>query len=307
MDSNLTLRRRQVTLQMSSSNQEEKKNRARRTLFSLKQMQALLVAFSLAIVYYISTRPSVELNTMTAPGTATSKHIQQANNKSSDLAAPKDFDCAIFWLRMPKTASTTIAQTFIRPLFRRGNFTNIELGPNSCVTHVGGCAPYWNKQTSPMRGNMRERGNMGMNRNRESMNALRTGGSRRLSSASNIQYVPPFGRKVPMSEQKSANNRRCFPSESNQNIGRTMQCHEYDPVTSTLNYGKRPPINGRKKQPSKVQGNFNAGPRITTHVGIDPSLFGWVLPPKPMVFSTFRDPLERIFSSFHYGIQFGGM
>jgi hypothetical protein len=305
MDNNLTLRRRHITSQMSSSNEEDTKSRARRGLFSMKQMQALLVmVFSLAIVSYISTSSLVELSASNEPGgISTSKQIEHAN-KASDLAPPKDFDCAIFWLRMPKTASTTIAQTFIRPIFRQGNFSVIELGPNSCITHVGGCAPYW-KQTSPMRGNMRQRGNAGIHI--ESMNARRrAGGARRLNSASNIQYVPPFGRNAPMSKQQPTINQRCFPSADNQKNGRSIQCHEYDPITSTLNYGKRPPVRG-KKQPSRVRAQFNAGPRITTHVGIDPSLFGWIMPPNPMVFSTFRDPLERIFSSFHYGIQFGGM
>ena len=51
---------------------------------------------------------------------------------------------------------------------------------------------------------------------------------------------------------------------------------------------------------------FDLYPSLHTHVAIDTSLFGWVLPQTPMVFSTFRDPVDRLLSSFHYGIQFGG-
>lgn len=141
------------------------------------------------------------------------------------------------------------------------------------------------------------------------------GGStgRRLEEVANgdgILYVPPFGKKVPANQSSTKNtntNQRCFPSQVNEEMKRQMFCHEYDPVTSTINYGLRIEPPGRKKKlPTTVTAQFNAGQRITTHVGLDPSLFGWILPPKPMVFSTFRDPLERIFSSFHYGIQFGG-
>ena len=120
--------------------------------------------------------------------------------------------------------------------------------------------------------------------------------------------APPYGRKRTASENQSKYNQRCFPSAANSEIRRETYCQEYDEKTSTMNFGPNRPQNPKRKNvklPSKVQAHFDAGAKITTHVGLDPSLFGWVLPPNPMVFSTFRDPLERIFSAFHYGIQFG--
>eukprot|EP00571_Detonula_confervacea_P006871 CAMPEP_0172318844 /NCGR_PEP_ID=MMETSP1058-20130122/36007_1 /TAXON_ID=83371 /ORGANISM="Detonula confervacea, Strain CCMP 353" /LENGTH=272 /DNA_ID=CAMNT_0013033759 /DNA_START=722 /DNA_END=1540 /DNA_ORIENTATION=- len=50
---------------------------------------------------------------------------------------------------------------------------------------------------------------------------------------------------------------------------------------------------------------FFITPIITSHVGLDTSLYGWLLPPNPMVFSVFRNPFERLLSSFHYGIRLG--
>lgn len=95
-----------------------------------------------------------------------------------------------------------------------------------------------------------------------------------------------------------------------------MMCQEYDSRTMTMNFGphRRPPKppkpggppSSTRSKPSQLQVHFDFGPMTATHVGLDPSLFGWVMPKHPMVFSTFRDPVERLLSSFHYGIQFGG-
>ncbi|KAL7473015.1 hypothetical protein ACHAXS_013404 [Conticribra weissflogii] len=113
---------------------------------------------------------------------------------------------------------------------------------------------------------------------------------------------------------------RCFP----QSPGPTLHCYEYDPRTSTMNFGphrrnpkqmqqrlqrmKNPnlPLKYIPPVPSLQTANYDYSPSLKTHVGLDPTLFGWILPENPMVFSTFRDPIERLLSSFHYGIQFGG-
>jgi hypothetical protein len=309
-NNNLTLRRRHNPLQMSSADEEDTKHRGQRRIFASKQALSIVVAVIFCICsYHVLTRSqlsvsaeSVELKSETAAEAAATavrhKVDEKATNNNTPLvqhASSKEFDCAIFWLRMPKTASTTIAQTFMRPIFREGNFTNLDLGPNSCVTHVGGCAPFWKAQS-------------GMPKKTGIPNQRQIGGVRRLSETmGQSSYVPPFGRKVPMASDKQFNtNQRCFPSEENQRNNRQTQCHEYDASTSTMNYGHRPVPHGKRALPVKVQAQFDAAQRLTTHVGLDPSLFGWILPPNPMVFSTFRDPLERIFSSFHYGIQFGG-
>ncbi|KAL3795554.1 hypothetical protein HJC23_009267 [Cyclotella cryptica] len=280
MTNNATLRRRHNTQLVNQFDEENNKRHAARGLWSSKRALSVVVtALFLSCSYPIvrtklATSENVSLS-------VTSHHV------AKPLAPPKDFDCAIFWLRMPKTASTTIAQTFIRPLFRQGNFTNIEIGPNSCITGVGGCALIW----------------------RQMMVRRRTG-QNEIMSEIRKSVAPPFGRKSITPKQQSSYNQRCFPSEENLRTNRLTFCQEYDSNTSTLNFGPQRlqdgPNRKKTKLPSRVQAHFDSGPRITTHVGIDPSLFGWILPPNPMVFSTFRDPVERLFSSFHYGIQFGG-
>ena len=300
MESNSsTLRRRHNPLQITSSDEEDtKRSTTQAKLFTTKQSLSLVaVALFFLLLFHVSTDHSHGLS-VTDQSIAAAKH---ADDKEIEIATKvsqeRKFDCAVFWLRMPKTASTTVAQTFIRPLFRQGNFTNIDIGPNSCITHVGGCAPFWQNQMANKKG--------GRLRNlSQQLQTQNSGDMHGLDSSTN--YVPPFGKKVVISDQQPGTiNQRCFPSEENQKINRPTLCQEYDPITSTLNFGVRPDRK-KKRLPSVVQANFDAGPRITTHVGLDPSLFGWILPPNPMVFSTFRDPLERIFSSFHYGIQFGG-
>ena len=282
MDNNL--RRRHNPPRTTSSREKDPKHRARKCIFSTQHILSLAIAIIFALILYRTLSVPVER------AASTFQYNEAQVQNRGPLAPPKKFDCAIFWLRIPKTASTTITQTFIRPLFHEGNFTNVDLGPNSCITHVGGCAPFWNKRVQ----------GIAMSNNQSN--------PRRLDAISNQTNVPPFGRKISISTQQHEfnTNQRCFSSRENQLINRQTQCHEYDASTSTINYGHRPVPPGRKKLPTKVQANFNAAQRLTTHVGIDPSLLGWILPPNPMVFSTFRDPLERIFSSFHYGIQFGG-
>ena len=91
-------------------------------------------------------------------------------------------------------------------------------------------------------------------------------------------------------------------------------CHEYDAQMSTLHFGlhRHNPeknrtgegINAAALSTSKTQ--YASAPMLKTHVGLDPSLFGWVLPRRPMVFGTFRDPVDRLLSGFHYGTRFGG-
>jgi hypothetical protein len=56
---------------------------------------------------------------------------------------------------------------------------------------------------------------------------------------------------------------------------------------------------------SNKNGTYFIHPSITSHVGLDTSIFGWLLPRNPIIFSMFRDPLERLLSSFHHGIRYG--
>lgn len=75
-----------------------------------------------------------------------------------------------------------------------------------------------------------------------------------------------------------------------------LPCWEYDRSLSTLTkFGNVTRV-----------ARFDAHPNLHTHVALDPSLFGWLLPTSPMVFSTFRDPVDRLLSSFHFGMRLGG-
>ena len=193
------------------------------------------------------------------------------------------FDCAINWLRLPKTASTSVTQSFIQPMSKAGRFTNTELGPNSCIEGVGGCAPYWK-------------------------------GKHWDTTTITRKFTPnttDMGDLIPAPKYIGSNNStRCYPMAGPG--APKIMCSEYDARTMIMNFGphRRPPKTGasstKKHMPTQLQAKFDIGPMFATHVGLDPSLFGWIMPKHPMVFSTFREPVERLLSSFHYGIQFGG-
>ncbi|KAL7518843.1 hypothetical protein ACHAWX_003646 [Stephanocyclus meneghinianus] len=206
------------------------------------------------------------------------------------IEPPRHFDCAISWLRLPKTASTSVAQGFITPLSKAGRFTNTDIGPNICIESVGGCAPFWK----------------GLSWNNKSISRrFHSNNTRVVDDAIHIPTPLYIGS---VNSTQTNKNQRCFPMKGP--TAPKISCHEYDSHTSILNFGphRRNPTNQKKtaqKLPSLLQAHFDFGPMTATHVGLDPSLFGWILPSHPMVFSTFRDPIERLLSSFHYGIQFG--
>lgn len=316
----------------------------------------------------------------------------------------KTFSCSVFWLRMPKTASTSVMRTFIGPLFQSGRFTNTEIDPNTCITGVGGCERFWAGGHQGFRGGggdvsgrgfrgrgaaggfPRERGfrpraegfhgadrfndfdgdrdesdrfegdvNGSLEREGEEEETLMGprrggGGGRVVRKRKNASvYPPPYDYRLMDNEfnmensnqtqqlQHNSSNynnynfnfnqynpqsvpQRCFPRTP----GPTLHCYEYDPRTSTMNFGphrrnpkkmqqrlqlmKNPnlPLRHVPPVPSVQTANYDYSPSLKTHVGLDPTLFGWILPENPMVFSTFREPIERLLSSFHYGIQFGG-
>ncbi len=204
------------------------------------------------------------------------------------LQLPNSYQCALVWLRLPKTASTTVIRRFVSPLVASAKLQLAEMGPNTCVTHVGGCTDLWK----------------GWETNKTQWEGI-----------DDRAIAPPYG----LSSENGwgdGNNQRCFPDAS---VKGKLYCWEFDSHHSTLFYG--PHHYSRKKQRKRKNGipripmkgndtfttaKFNLYPNLHTHVAIDTSLFGWVLPQTPLVFSTFRDPIDRLLSSFHFGIQFGG-
>ena len=204
------------------------------------------------------------------------------------LQLPDSYECALVWLRLPKTASTTVIRRFVSPLAATANFHLAEMSPNTCVTHIGGCTDLW----------------QGWETNKSQWEGI-----------DDHAIAPPYG--VSYNGRSNGNNQRCFPDAS---VKGKLSCWEFDSNHSTLFYGPNP-YNRRQKRRKKKNGipiipkkgnntfttaKFNLYPNLHTHVAIDTSLFGWLLPQTPMVFSTFRDPVDRLLSSFHFGIQFGG-
>lgn len=109
------------------------------------------------------------------------------------------------------------------------------------------------------------------------------------------------------------------------------ECFEYDNTTKTTNFGPSGEVSdivrknllliglGREDLRRQFDGDDNMAirrvaddgnigvfsPSVNAHVGLHTSLINNVLPPKPMVFSAFREPKERLLSSFHHGIVYG--
>jgi hypothetical protein len=245
--------------------------------------------------------PSLSNFTDHALPLSTSYASKQTTMPLRPKAPKKEFDCAINWLRMPKTASTTLTQTFIGPLFKAGKFTNTELGPNTCIERIGGCAEFWGEDWEL-----------------DEKKAVRETSVEVVANLKKRSVTAP--RYATTNSKATLNNQRCFPTRD----GPAVNCYEYDPRTSTMNFGphrRNPKLDKHKRQkikdpstpwkpipalPTLQQAHYDFSPNTKTHVGLDVSLFGWIMPQNPMVYSTFREPMERLLSSFHYGIQFGG-
>ena len=186
-------------------------------------------------------------------------------------------DCSIVWVRVPKTASTTIYKSFMEPLATW--FQNTHIGPNTCISGPGGCSLHWNitrNETTYLHNN-----------------------------ESNVTYETA-----------------CIGAAGG-------ECFEYDNVTRTTNFGPSSEIRHiLKKQLLKkglgkasLKSQFDNGdkyitrvydeangvfsPSVNAHVAFDTSLLNNFLPPKPMIFAAFREPKERLLSSFHDCIRYG--
>lgn len=207
------------------------------------------------------------------------------------LQLPNSYQCALVWLRLPKTASTTVIRRFVSPFVRNAKLQNADLGPNTCVTHIGGCKDLW----------------QGWETNKS-----------QWAGIDEHSIAPPYGvSSHNISSRIDGNNQRCFPDRGAKT---RLFCWEFDSNNSTLFYGPHSDSKRKRRRKKKEKkriatlddnttfttANFDLYPSLHTHVAIDTSLFGWILPETPMVFSTFRDPVDRLLSSFHYGIQFGG-
>ena len=210
----------------------------------------------------------------------TNKNATISNNHSSSSSYhTKSYNCSIVWVRIPKTASSTIYKQFMTPLSTW--FVNTYIGPQTCVSNPGGCLLHWNVTSTSTNYN-----------------------SSNISSNSN---------KI------NATDEYADPA--------CEECFEYNNVTRTINYGPIEKLSTflqkhhltselwvRKQIDSKnakfllrtvEENNGVYSPSIYAHVGLQTSLFNSILPSNPLVFSAFRDPTERFFSSFHYGIMYG--
>lgn len=261
-----------------------------RYLRALSSRSCAFIGFAIALAFYViifqHVFPTENVkNESTLPEGYDYEHLEQ-------LQLPNSYQCALVWLRLPKTASTSVIKRFIAPLAKSANFVNADMGPNTCVTHVGGCTDLWG----------------GYETNKS-----------QWAGIDDHSIAPPYGASSYDNIGRSdGNNQRCFPDE----IAKTkLYCWEYDQYHSTIFYGPHHSSKRRKRKKKKrkhdaplamymnnsfTTAKFDLYPSLHTHVAVDTSLFGWLLPQRPMVFSTFRDPVDRLISSFHYGIQFGG-
>lgn len=262
----------------------------------------------LGIVLALAVYAIILLNTSISSNPRDHDEMKSSNNNVTDLQQQlqlqlphtASYQCALVWLRLPKTASTSIVKRFVDPFVKAAGFTNTDIGPNTCITHLSGCAELWNGW-----------GN-------------KTAHQRMDAAFRDNSFAPPYG--IPYNELQvyGANNHRCISSDK---VERKIYCWEYDRANDTIHYGPHRKNETKKKKrrrkkgsvaeaaaatlkneslPEFVTSKFDVHPSLRTHVAIDTSLFGWILPSHPIVFSTFRDPAERLISSFHYGIQFGG-
>ena len=208
------------------------------------------------------------------------------------------FDCAINWVRIPKTASTSMHLAYMKPIQDAKLFASTYLVENSCVFEPGGCSTYWydNNDTDVQHGNV-------------STTAASAAGDAsyfgigQRTNRSNIPNITNFG--------------RCFPKV------RTF-CYEYDQETHTMNFGPQSKMiwtmktikfdaNNKNETISTIPKSlltaknepYYITPTTSGHISLDTSLFGWILPHNPLIFAVFRGPLQRLISSFQYGISFG--
>ncbi|EJK73314.1 hypothetical protein THAOC_05068 [Thalassiosira oceanica] len=139
---------------------------------------------SLALIFYsILLHKLVATSTLSMPPYATSIF---GLKQDSSYPIPEKYDCSINWLRLPKTASSSIFNVFISPLTEEQDlFQNTEIGPNACITHVGGCAELSDKWNA-------------------------------LGTPETLGEVPPFGVELGSKAYSlKMTNPRCFPKGNN--------------------------------------------------------------------------------------------
>ena len=119
----------------------------RATLQTLKVYHDMNQAFT-NITADAMTREAVDLQqeSMTQKLTIqeASPRPHQQQSQLEHQHKQKKFDCAINWIRVPKTASTSVWKAFMQPLLDSQSFSSTYLSENSCIVGPGGCADIWN-------------------------------------------------------------------------------------------------------------------------------------------------------------------
>lgn len=231
-----------------------------------------------AFVCYLILLRGIASSSTTRTTPPTQNSPPSSAPRTSKISETK-YDCSISWLRLPKTASTSIFNAFISPLTSDEKlFQNTELGPNVYMTHVGGCEDRWRE--------------------------VHAGWKRPRRIRRNPLGAPPFGVAIDHAAySRNVSNKRFFKSAKNKE---RIVCFEYDERNKTINFGPEGNRASRPSIPASRKIRYASSPNMQTHVGLDVSLFGWVLPEQPLVFSAFREPVERLLSSSHFGLHFGG-
>ncbi|KAK1735946.1 hypothetical protein QTG54_013393 [Skeletonema marinoi] len=190
-------------------------------------------------------------------------------NQSDDDA----YDCSIVWVRIPKTASTTIYESFMRPLATW--FMNTHIGPNTCISQPGGCSLHWNTSLG------------GTNESTDNFETACMGASQGACfEFDNTTRTTNFGPPSEISE--ILRKRLLLIGQGKEDLRRQFDEDE---------------MFVRRVADDRKVGVFS--PSVNDHVGLHTSLINSVLPPKPLIFCAFREPKERLLSSFHHGIIYG--
>lgn len=163
-------------------------------------------------------------------------HKYEVERSANNIITKPNFDCAINWVRIPKTASSSMHATYMKPIQDANLFASTYLFENSCVFEPGGCSAYWYDDNT--------------------------------STTSTITHNNPsyfgIGQRTDRSNipNITTNLNRCFPQV------RTF-CYEYDKSTHTMNFGPQSKMVWTMKQGIKFDRRNTKNETIST---IDKSL-----------------------------------
>lgn len=101
------------------------------------------------VLFVLATLPVFLLPHLSSYYSSDNLHLSHEHDTNMEVARAirkKSFDCSVNWVRIPKTASTTIYDRFFLPLEQSQSkllFSTTYLTENTCITGPGGCSAFW--------------------------------------------------------------------------------------------------------------------------------------------------------------------